>query len=83
MRSALLDLALDTTATVILIALTTLAWARFRERNVIAAACHSGAFVALSTAYGVAVVVSVLNALTSAVARRSMPRNPTSSRSHS
>ncbi len=57
-----LDLALDTTATVILIALTTLAWARFRERNVIAAACHSGAFVALSTAYGVAVVVSVLNA---------------------
>jgi len=57
-----LDLVLDTTATVILIALMTLAWARFRERHVIAAAYHAGAFMALSTAYGVAVLVSVQHA---------------------
>lgn len=57
-----LDLVLDTTATVVLIALMTLAWARFRERNVIAAAYHAGAFMALSTAYAVAVFVSVQHA---------------------
>ncbi|WP_372594879.1 sensor histidine kinase [Actinotalea sp.] len=57
-----LDLVLDTTATVVLVTLTTLAWARFRERQVIAAAFHAGAFAALASAYGVAVVVSLVRA---------------------
>jgi signal transduction histidine kinase len=53
------DLVLDTIALVVFIALTTLAWARFRERHVIAAAYHAAAFMALSVAYGVAVVTSL------------------------
>ncbi len=51
-----LDLVLDTTSMVVCIALTTLAWARFRERQVIAAAYHAAAFMALSVAYGLAVL---------------------------
>ncbi len=54
-----LDLVLDTIATVVCIVLTTLAWARFRERRVIAAAYHAAAFMALSVAYGIAVLVTL------------------------
>lgn len=57
-----LDLVLDTIAAVVCIALTALAWARFRERQVVAAASHAAAFMALSVAYGVAVLVSVQHA---------------------
>jgi len=57
-----LDLVLDTIAAVVCIALTALAWARFRERHVVAAAYHAAAFLALSVAYGIAVTVSVQHA---------------------
>jgi signal transduction histidine kinase len=53
------DLVLDTIAAVVCIALTTLAWARFQERQVAAAVYHAAAFLALATAFGVAVLVSV------------------------
>jgi signal transduction histidine kinase len=53
------DLVLDTTAAVVCVALTALAWARFRERHVAAAAYHAAAFLALAAAFGVAVLVSV------------------------
>jgi signal transduction histidine kinase len=57
-----LDLSLDTIAAVVCIALTALAWARFRERQVIAAAYHAAAFLALSTAYGIGVFISLQTA---------------------
>ena len=53
------DLVLDSIAMVVSIALTTLAWARFRERQVVAAAYHAAAFMALATAYSLAVVTSL------------------------
>jgi signal transduction histidine kinase len=53
------DLVLDTIAMVVFTALTTLAWARFRERQVIAASYHAAAFMALAVAYGVAVISSL------------------------
>ena len=53
------DLALDTISAVVCIALTALAWARFRERHVVAAAYHAAAFMALSVAYSIAVVGSL------------------------
>lgn len=58
------DLVLDTVAMVVFIALTTLAWARFRERQVVAAAYHAAAFMALAVAYGIAVVTSLQQAAT-------------------
>ncbi len=57
-----LDLMLDTIAMIVCIALTALAWARFRERHVVAAAYHAAAFMALSAAYGIAVLVSLQHA---------------------
>ena len=59
-----LDLVLDTIAAVVCVTLTTLAWARFRERHVIAAAYHAAAFMALSVAYGIAVLISVQHSAT-------------------
>ena len=56
------DLVLDTIAAVVFIALTTLAWARYRERHVISAAYHAAAFMALSVAYSIAVVISLQQA---------------------
>ncbi|MCJ7712583.1 MAG: hypothetical protein MUQ32_17325, partial [Chloroflexi bacterium] len=56
------DLVLDTIAAVVFIVLTALAWARYRERRVIAAAYHAGAFMALSVAYGLAVLISLQHA---------------------
>ena len=56
------DLVLDTIAAVVFIALTALAWARYRERRVIAAAYHAAAFMALSVAYGLAVLISLQHA---------------------
>ena len=50
---------LDTIAAVVCITLTALAWARFRERQVVAAAYHAAAFMALSAAYAIAVTVSL------------------------
>jgi signal transduction histidine kinase len=67
------DLALDTVAAVVCFTLTTLAWARFREQHVIAAAYHAAAFMALSTAYGIAVVVSLEYA--SDLPRLALPEN--------
>jgi signal transduction histidine kinase len=54
-----LDLVLDTIAAVVCATLTAMAWARFRERQVVAAAYHAGAFMALAVAYAIAVLVSV------------------------
>ncbi len=54
-----IDLVMDTIGLVVCAALTTLAWARYRERRVIAAVYHAGAFQALAVAYGVAVLVSL------------------------
>jgi signal transduction histidine kinase len=56
------DLVLDTIAAVVCVALSALAWAGFRERHVIAEAYHASAFMALSTAYTVAVLVSLQSA---------------------
>ena len=56
------DLVLDTIAAVVCIALTALAWARYRERRVIAAAYHASAFMTLSVAYGLAVLISLQHA---------------------
>jgi signal transduction histidine kinase len=56
------DLVLDTIAMVVFIALTSLAWARFRERHVVAAAYHASAFLALAVAYSIAVVTSLQQA---------------------
>ena len=53
------DLVMDTIALVACAALTALAWARFRERRVIAAVYHAAAFLALAVAYGIAVLVSL------------------------
>jgi signal transduction histidine kinase len=53
------DLVLDTTAAVVCVTLTALAWARYRERRVIAAAYHAAAFMALGAAYTVGVLVSL------------------------
>ena len=47
---------------VVFIALTSLAWARFRERHVVAAAYHAAAFLALAVAYSIAVVTSLQQA---------------------
>ena len=54
-----IDLVIDTVALVACATLTALAWARFRESHVNAAAYHAGAFLALATAYGIAVIVSL------------------------
>ncbi len=54
-----IDLVIDTVALVACATLTALAWARFRESHVIAAAYHAGAFLALATSYGIAVLVSL------------------------
>ena len=54
-----IDLVIDTVGLVVCAALTTLAWARYRERRVIAALYHAGAFQALAVAYGIAVLVSL------------------------
>ncbi len=56
------DLVIDTIAAVVCITLTTLAWARHRERHVIAAAYHAAAFMALSVAYSIAVAISLQQA---------------------
>ena len=56
------DLVLDTIAMVVFIALTSLAWARFRERHVVAAAYHAAAFLALAVAYSIALVTSLQQA---------------------
>lgn len=53
------DLVLDTVALVAFASLTALAWARFRERRMIAAVYHAAAFQALAVAYGIAVLVSL------------------------
>jgi signal transduction histidine kinase len=53
------DLALDTVAAVVCGTLTTLAWVRFRERREAIALYHSAAFIALATAYIIAVAVSL------------------------
>jgi len=53
------DLALDTISLVVSLALTALAWARFRERRVTVAAYHAAAFLALAVAYAIAVAVSL------------------------
>jgi signal transduction histidine kinase len=55
------DLALDTITLVVCATLTALAWARFRENRVIAAAYHAAAFLALAVAYGIGVAVSLLH----------------------
>jgi signal transduction histidine kinase len=54
------DLAMDTTSLVVFAALMALAWARFRESRVIAAAFHAAAFQTLTVAYGMAVLVTLL-----------------------
>jgi len=54
-----IDLVIDTVALVACATLTLLAWARFRESHVIAAVYHAGAFMALTAAYGLAVLVSL------------------------
>ena len=50
---------MDTVALVACSTLTALAWARYREYRVIAAAYHASAFMALTAAYGMAVFVSL------------------------
>jgi signal transduction histidine kinase len=54
-----LDVALDTTATVVTGLLAILAWVRFRERQNPFAFYHAAAYIALATAYAVSVAVSV------------------------
>jgi signal transduction histidine kinase len=54
-----LDLVMDTVAMVVFTMLTALAWARFRERHVIAAVYQAAAFLALAVAYGVAVLITL------------------------
>ncbi len=54
-----IDLVLDTIAAVVCVTLTTLAWARYRERRVVAAAYHAAAFMALAAAYALGVLVSL------------------------
>ena len=53
------DLVFDTVALVVCVALTVLAWSRFRESHIVAAACHAAAFQALAVAYGFAVLESL------------------------
>jgi signal transduction histidine kinase len=53
------DLVLDTIALLASVMLTLLAWARFRERRAIVAAYHASAFLALSAAYGIALLFSL------------------------
>ena len=53
------DLVLDTIAMVACVVLTALAWARFRERHVIASSYHAAAFLALAVAYAIAVLTSL------------------------
>ncbi len=53
------DLVMDTIALVVCTMLTALAWARFRERHVIAAVYQAAAFLALAVAYGIAVLVTL------------------------
>ena len=53
------DLVIDTVGLVVCAMLTALAWARFRERHVIAAIYHAAAFQALAVAYGIALIVSL------------------------
>jgi signal transduction histidine kinase len=58
------DLVLDTTAAVVCVTITTLAWARYRERRVVAAAYHAAAFMALAAAYMLGVLVSLQHSVT-------------------
>jgi signal transduction histidine kinase len=58
------DLVIDTVVLVACATLTALAWARFRESHVSAAACHASAFLALAAAAGIAVVVSLFHSRT-------------------
>jgi signal transduction histidine kinase len=67
------DLVMDTIAAVVCLALLALAWARFRERQVISAAYHAAAFLALAVAYGIAVLVSVQGG--ASVAGLAVPEN--------
>jgi signal transduction histidine kinase len=60
-----IDLVIDTIALVACSTLTALAWARYREGQVIAAAYHASAFMALTAAYGVAVAISLQRSQTS------------------
>jgi signal transduction histidine kinase len=53
------DLVMDTVALVVCTMLTALAWARFRESQVVAAVYQAAAFLALSVAFGVAVLVTL------------------------
>jgi signal transduction histidine kinase len=53
------DLVLDTIALLVSVMLTLLAWARFRERRAMVAVYHAAAFLALSMAYGIALIVSL------------------------
>ncbi|MCU0479497.1 MAG: histidine kinase, partial [Chloroflexi bacterium] len=53
------DLVLDTVALLVSVMLTLLAWARFRERRAMVAVYHAAAFLALSMAYGIALIVSL------------------------
>ena len=55
-----IDLVIDTVALVACATLTALAWARFREGHVIAAAYHASAFLALAAAYAIAVLTSLV-----------------------
>jgi signal transduction histidine kinase len=57
------DLFIDTVALVVGVALTALAWARFRERHLVAAVYQAAAFLALAVAYGVAVAVTLEESL--------------------
>ncbi len=53
------DLVMDTVTLVVCTMLTALAWARFRESQVIAAAYQAAAFAALAVAYGIAVLITL------------------------
>ncbi|HEX5826163.1 MAG TPA: sensor histidine kinase [Candidatus Limnocylindrales bacterium] len=53
------DLALDTTALVVSVSLTALAWVRFRERREAIGLYHASAFLSLAVAYGSAVALSL------------------------
>ncbi len=56
-----LDLVLDTIAFFACVALTALAWARFRESVATAAIYHASAFMVLATGYGIALVISLVH----------------------
>jgi signal transduction histidine kinase len=59
---ATLDLVMDTVALVVSALLTAVAWARFRENQVLSAVYQASAFLALAVAYGIAVLVTLQQA---------------------